>query len=97
MRLRDERRMHAHLDRAVGIGLDDREQLEAVAELARVNDVLLLHRAQALGVELARRHPETVGQRGQHRRLVRRVVAIDVEAVVGLGETRAAWPRRARP
>ena len=97
VRLRDERRMHAHLHRAVGIGLDDREQLQAVAELARVNDVLLLHRAQALGVKLVRRNPEAVGQRGQHGRLVRGVVAVDVEAVVGLGEAQRAWPRPARP
>jgi len=61
VRLGNERRMDAHLDRAVAIGLDDGEELEAVAELAGVEDVLLLHRAQALGVELVRRYPEAVG------------------------------------
>ena len=77
--------VNANFHRAVGVGLDDGEELEAVAEPARVDDVLLLDLAQALGVELGRWHPEAVGERGENGGLVRGVVAVDVERVVGLG------------
>ena len=52
MARRNHRRMHPGLDRAVVV-LGDREQLDRVAELARVRDVGLRDTADAFGVDLA--------------------------------------------
>ena len=79
--------MHPHFRGAIRIRLNDGQQLQPVAEFARINDVLLFHRAETLGVKLPRRHPEPVGQRREHGRLMGGVVAIDVEAVVGFRVT----------
>ena len=53
MARRDHRRMHPRLDRAVVI-FGDRQQLDRVAEFARIGDIGLRNPADALGMHLRR-------------------------------------------
>ena len=86
----NHRRVHADLDAAVG-RLGDREELDPVAELARVADVLLRHPRDALGVDVLEVDEGAERERDEDLELVRRVHALDVEGRVGFGV-----PRRLR-
>src|SRR5438445_2451267 len=85
--------MHADLDAAVG-RLGDREELDAVAELARVADVLLRHPRDALGVDVLEVDEGAERERDEDLELVRGVHALDVE---GRDAARKPGRREARP
>ena len=76
--------MHAQLD-AVRRAPRDAEQLDPVAELLGVADVLARELRDALGVDLVELHRHAEGDRRHDRELVRGVDAFDVERRVGLG------------
>ena len=63
----------------------DAEQLDPVAELLGVADVLLRELRDALGVGLVELHRDAEGDRRHDGELVRGVDALDVERRVGLG------------
>ena len=69
----------------LGVGLDDAEELDRVAELFGEADVVGGDLLDALDENLVRRHPEAVGERGEDDGLVRGVPAIHIERGIGLG------------
>ena len=80
----DERGVDAHLDVRIVLG-DDREQLDAVAEVGRVLHVLAGEVPDALHLHLVERRLEAVGEGAEDAGLVRRVEAVDVERGIRLG------------
>ncbi len=85
---RYQRRMHTQLDAAQAAVVvappRDAEQLDPVAELLRVPDVLALQPGDALDMGLGELHRHPERDRRQDRRLVRGVDALDVERRIGL-------------
>ena len=78
MAVRDQRRMHRNAD-PLGPLFDDTEKFDAIAQLRRVPDLLLGQPANALHVHTLHGHRETIGQRGQQRRLVRGIMAVNIQ------------------
>ncbi len=77
---------HARAARSgVAGGLRDRQQLDPVAEIARVRDVLRGHARDALGVDVLEVDERAERERDQDLELVGRVEAFDVERGIGLG------------
>ena len=76
--------MHPDLDPAVA-RLRDREELDAVAELPRVGDVLRRHQGDALRIDVLQLDVGSEGERGQDLQLVGRIHSFDVEGRIGLG------------
>src|SRR4051812_18320672 len=74
--------MHAQLDALLG-ALGDAEELDAIAELFRIFDVLLRQSGDALGVGALELHRDAERDRRKNRELVRGVDALDVERRVG--------------
>ena len=81
----DQRRGDAQLQ-GPARELREGEQLDGVAELARVGDVGRLEPVDALAGDLAGGDRGPEGELGEHGQLVRRVGPVDVERRVGLGE-----------
>ncbi len=79
--------MHADLDLAFLIGLDDCKKLDAIAEAFRKANVGRGDLLNTLHENLVGAHPETIRERGKDDRLVRGVPAVDVECRVGLRVT----------
>ena len=65
--------------------LGDRQELDPVAQLPRVGDLLGADPGDALGVDLLQLHPAPEGERGEDLELVGRVDALDVQRRVRLG------------
>ena len=85
MRLRQEDRMDAHID-AVLIGiLADSQQLDDIAEVLRVLDVVRRDLRDALDAHVIDRHVGVEAERGHNRGLVGRIVAFDVAGRIGFG------------
>ena len=78
--------MDPDFHRAAG-QLDHRQLLDPVAKVMGILDVRLVQAPDAFHMDLIHRHLDTIGQRGQDGRLVRRVIAINVEARIGLRVT----------
>ena len=83
---RNQRRMHAQLD-AFRLALGDAEQLDAVAELLGVADVLARELRDAFDVGGLELHRDAEADRRHDRELVRGVHALDVESRIGFGIT----------
>src|SRR5258708_14273144 len=80
---RNQRRMYAQLD-PLGGPLGDAEQLDTVAQLLRVADILLGQPRDTFLVALVELHRHAEGDRRHDGELVRGVDSFDVEARVGL-------------
>ena len=93
--LGDERGMDAHFDFAAGVGLDNAEELDRVAEGFGEANVATGDLVDAFDEYLIRRNPETIGERGENDGLVRGVPAVHVERGVGFGVAFRLEPRRA--
>src|SRR5712691_2518390 len=78
--------MHASLD-AAAMPLRVRDELDGVAELARVAEVDGLDALDALAVDVRRPDADLVGNRAEDRQLVGGVETIDVVGGVGLRVT----------
>ena len=76
---RDERRLHAQFDRAVGVLADDGQQLHDVTKTGGELDVDRTDLLDAGDVDFRGIDGKTVGQRRQQDRLVGGVPAVDVE------------------
>ncbi len=63
------------------------EQLDAVAEFFGGAQILRRDRGDAFDIDRALRHLGAEGEAGQNRKLLRGVVAVDVERRIGLGIT----------
>src|ERR1700693_896027 len=85
MARRDHRWMDPRLNRAVVV-LGDRQQLDRVAEFARVVDVGERDTADTLGMDLLRFNHYTEGERDEQTELVRGIMAFDIEGWIGLGQ-----------
>ena len=85
----DHRRVHAHADRRLPGAVDrpagDAEQLDRAAHLLGAGHVAGGHRGDPLPVDVGGADPGVERERGQDRRLRRRVEAFDVGGRVGLG------------
>ena len=76
--------MHAQLD-ALGTTAGDAQQLDAVAQLVGIGEVLGRQLADALDEGTVELHGHTEGDGGQQRGLVGGIDALDVEGGIGLG------------
>src|SRR5258706_1992326 len=83
---RHQRGMHASLD-AASVPLRVRDELDGVAELARVAEVDGLDAFDALAVDVRRRDADLVSDRAEDRELVGGVETLDVVGGVGLRVT----------
>ena len=81
---RDQRGMHADVDAGVGVA-GDAEQLNGVAELAGLGDVLGADGTDTLLVHIIGGHAGAKADGGEDRRLAGGVEAVDVGGRVGLG------------
>ena len=77
-------RMHALLDAGVG-ALRDAEQLDAIAELVGGVEIGERDRVDALDIDRLGIDFGAEGEAGEDRKLLRGVVAFDVEGRIGLG------------
>ena len=75
--------MHTGFEGAAG-GLGDGQELDPVAELGRVLDVLPGDRRDAFRMDVLEVHGGAEGDRRQDLELVRRVHAFDIQRGVGL-------------
>ena len=81
---RDERGMHADVDAGVGVA-GDAEQLNGVAELASLGDVLGADGTDTLLVHIVGGNAGAKADGGEDRRLAGGIEAVDVGGRVGLG------------
>ena len=87
--------MHPRLDRS-SILFGNRQQLDRVAELARISDVIRSDAGNSLGVNLPRSQQATKRQGDQQAELVGRIVTLDVESRIGLGDSTLLRGRQGR-
>ena len=85
---RHQRRVHPQLD-ALGRALGDAQELDAIAQLLGVADVLRAQLGDAFDIGLVELHRDAEGDRRHDGGLVRGVHPFDVEGGVGLGIAQA--------